>query len=876
MKIAIIFFVAALFACTKNQGVTAQQISNKALTSTDSNTDTNSSIGTSATPTSVPTSLGTNAQTTITTSSETSTQTDNHSGAQEGEVLSLAATSGRHLKVTWRPTSNTSYDRYKIFVAEAGESFNFSTPHLVVRDIQKSTENIGSLKDNTTYFVIVRPSTGLIDSPIVTSLSATTLAFPFPFPEDSTSLQDALESYFKTTVGELAPGEITTLAGKSDDVTYLSDFVPHKSFVRVRSPYDFAFGLNGEVYVNDYAKHQILKIDSNNLVHVLAGTGVPGYNGDEIPASTAQLYSPVGLATDSQGNVYIGEFLGARIRKVTTDGTITTFAGTGASGFSGDGGPATSAQINRPYFLTFSPSGELFFSDYNNNRVRKISTDGTIMTVLGTGSSTYSADGLQATSSAHGSPNGIAFDNEGSFYVSSVDRNRVRKVLSNGLTVTFAGTGAATSTGDEGPATLATLNAPTGIGFNSYGELFVAEKNGNFIRKISTDGIISTFGGTGTSGTSTVGSLVNATSMKPIMVKAVGTDVYVAEYSVGVVRRISSDGVVRHFVGAPPPTGSLDGPASSATFNKPAYMAFDAQKNLYISDMTSNRIRKLSTNGIVSTVAGNGSAAFSGDGGAATSASMNTPTGIVVDSVGNIFFGDYGNHRVRKISTDGTISTVVGTGSAGFNGDNTQASNANVYGPFGLTTSTLGELIFADWGNRRIRKIDSQGNISTIAGSGTSGFSGDEGPATAASLGQVNGIVADKHGNIFITDRSARRIRKISSDGIINSVAGNGDLTTSGDGGPATAAAIGNTTSLAVDDDGTLYFTGKDSNSVRYVLTNGTIQTLAGFEAADFIGDGMAASHSRLYAPWGLVLNSDGNLIVADQFNDKIRIIRLK
>ncbi len=297
----------------------------------------------------------------------------------------------------------------------------------------------------------------------------------------------------------------------------------------------------------------------------------------------------------------------------------------------------------------------------------------------------------------------------------------------------------------------------------------------------------------------------------------------------------------------------------------------DASGNLYIAEQANNRIRKISASGIISTVAGNGSFGFSGDDGVATSASLYYPTHVAVDASGNLYIADQGNNRIRKVSPSGIISTVAGNGSAGFSGDGGLATAASLYRPQGVAVDALGNLYIADISNQRIRKVNTSGIISTVAGIGSFGFSGDGGSATAASLHNPSGVAVDASGNLYIADYSNYRIRKVNTSGIISTVAGNSSYGFSGDGGSATAARLNNPIGVAVDASGNLYIADENNNRIRKVSPSGIISTVAGNGISGFSGDGGAATAASLNYPRGVVVDGSGNLYIADKDNYRIR-----
>jgi sugar lactone lactonase YvrE len=310
--------------------------------------------------------------------------------------------------------------------------------------------------------------------------------------------------------------------------------------------------------------------------------------------------------------------------------------------------------------------------------------------------------------------------------------------------------------------------------------------------------------------------------------------------------------------------------ALAAQLNNPSGVVVDAIDNLYIADSLNNSIRNM-TIGIISTLAGNGTAGFSGDGGPATAAKLNRPTGVAVYSAGNIYIADTGNHRIRKITLAKVISTIAGNGTQGFSGDGGPASDAQLNNPSGVAVDSTGNIYIADTSNDRIRKITVSGVISTVAGNGNRGYSGDGGPATAAQLSNPSGVAVDFADNLYIADTSNNRIRKVTAAGMISTVAGNGAYGFSGDAGPATAAQLSNPSGVAVDAAGNLFIADQLSNSIRKVTIAGIISTVAGNGTAGFAGDGGPATAARLSRPTGVAVDSAGNLYIADTYNFRIR-----
>ncbi len=314
------------------------------------------------------------------------------------------------------------------------------------------------------------------------------------------------------------------------------------------------------------------------------------------------------------------------------------------------------------------------------------------------------------------------------------------------------------------------------------------------------------------------------------------------------------------------------GQATSAQLNRPRGVAVDAQGNVYVADESSHRVRKVS-GGTISTVAGTGTAGYSGDGGQATSAQLNGPVGVAVDGQGNLYIADRDNARIRKVS-GGTISTVAGTGTAGYSGDGGQATSAQLSNPYGIAVDTQGNLYIADLSNNRVRKVTAAGVISTVAGTGTAGYSGDGGQATSAQLKNPIAVAVDTQGNLYIADYGNYRVRKVTAAGVISTVAGTGTAGYSGDGGQATSAQLNSPAGVAVDAGGTLYMADWANNRIRAV-SGGIITTIAG-STAGFAGDGGPAGSAQVNSPFDLAVDSRGSLYVSDALNHRLREIENK
>jgi sugar lactone lactonase YvrE len=338
----------------------------------------------------------------------------------------------------------------------------------------------------------------------------------------------------------------------------------------------------------------------------------------------------------------------------------------------------------------------------------------------------------------------------------------------------------------------------------------------------------------------------------------------------GIIRTVAGDGLDGFY--------GDGGPATNAYLLNPFGVAVDNHGSLFIADTGNYRIRKVDTNGIITTVAGNGDFnEFYGDGWPAIYAALNYPQGVSVDTNGNLFIADTSNQRIRKVGANGIITTVAGNGGVGFSGDDVAATNTGLGFPYNMMVDSEGDLLIADSGNSRIRKVNAKGIITTIAGNGIYTASGDGGPATDSSIRQAGAVAEDSVGNLFVADYASALIRKVDTNGIITLVAGlystwtNGLGVFLGDGGAATNASLFNPTDVAVDGNGNLFITDQNNHRVRKVDANGIIVTIAGNGTFSSSGDGGPATSAGLCLPCSIALDSKGDLFIADYYDERIR-----
>jgi len=610
----------------------------------------------------------------------------------------------------------------------------------------------------------------------------------------------------------------------------------------------------------------IITSTATPLIYTIAGSGTFGYSGDGGAATLAVLNYPEGSALDPAGDLYFADTANQRVRKISAStGIITTVAGTGISGYSGDNGAATAAQLHYPESVAFDSAGNLYIADAGNSSVRVVSAaTGKITTFAGNGKFGNTGDGGAATGAEFGSPTGLAFDSMGNLYVSDILFNVVRKISTAGTISTAAGTGNPGYSGDNGLATAAQLNFPSGIAVDSKGNLYIADFYNNVIRQVSAGtGIITTVAGNGYGASKFYGGF-------------------------------SGDG----------------GPAIDAELYWPYAVAVDGAGNLYIDDEYNSAIRKVTaSNGIIDTLAGNGTPCNSigGDGGPATSAALCLPTGVSVDSAGNVYISDASSH-VRKVIV-GTLpgaSTAapafsVPEGSYGapqtvtisddtpgaaiyiaMDGKPVTTASPGYVGPIAVTGSVTIQAIAAAPGFLASAPVTATYTITsppsavidTVAGDGSNIDTGDGGLATSASIGIPTAVALDSAGNVYIADEENDVVRKISaSTGIITTVAGNGIPGYIGDGGAATSAELFFPQGLALDSLGNLYIADYQNCVIRKVTAKtGIITTVAGkYPTCFYDGDGVSATTAGLSFPESVAVDSAGNLYIADTQDNLVR-----
>lgn len=592
---------------------------------------------------------------------------------------------------------------------------------------------------------------------------------------------------------------------------------------------------------------------------------------DGIPAAEAYLRRPQAVAIDRQGNIYISDTSDARIRKVAaSDGKISTIAGTGRSGFTGNAGIATELRLDDPTSLVVEPTGKfLYFVDRGNNRVRRIELEtGQMLTIAGNGTARASGDGELATRAGM-SPYAIALEpsSPDTLYIVEPANSRIRKLnLATGIISAFAGSGTPGAGNDNGPAANAQLYLPLAAASDGK-SVYIADWGNSLLRKVDlATGVLSTYGGElgfavdfGDNGpvsnalfygpddlsVDSAGNLLILDGSKLRLVAAGGTTI------TAVAGRANEPGYA----------GDGGGALNSARFAIPSAAIISGNAEYLIADTGNGRIRRIRSSQ-VNTVAGSGAV----DGRLATETVFNLPAGVVRDATGNILISDSYHYRVRKVdASTGRVSTVAGTGIPG-------VTAGRLSSPAGMATSALGTY-FTDPDANRVMRINPDGSVRQIAGAtnGAAGFSGDGLSATSARLDTPQGIAVDANGNVFIADWGNNRIRRINPEGIITTVAGNGLVAASGDGGPALSAGL-SPWSLATDGSGNLYISDDYNDRIRkWTAGTGVITTVAGDGITGYSGDGGPATAARMALPGGIAVDAQNNVFFADTLNLVVR-----
>ena len=645
------------------------------------------------------------------------------------------------------------------------------------------------------------------------------------------------------------PYVVNTIAGKGK-VDYAGDGKAATS-VNLFSPNRVAFDAAGNLYFTESYYHRVFKVGAAGTLTAVAGNGDNVFDGEGGLATAAALPYPEGIAADAAGNLYVGT--SSLLCKIS-GGRLRTIAGTGYSGYSGDRGAALDAKIHTPTGIVLDGAGNVFFSDSQSSVVRRIGTDGIITTVAGTGTPGYSGEG-PATSAQLSTPEGLAFDSKGDLYIADRYNNRVRKVTPGGIISTFAGTGEP-GTGGSGLATGAKLFQPEGVAVDSNDNVYIADTSNSLLKMVDTNGMINTFSNT-------------ITSLNDVAVSPAGW-VAAPDFLQSVINRISWDGGTVSVVAGVVRTSALGdhGAATSAFLVDPWGLAADSTGNWYIADSGDQRLRKIGVDQTISTAAGTGVFGSSVDGKAATASNIAQPRALAADSAGNLYFNSA--CQIRELLKDGTLKTVAGGFTCAYRGDPGNALDAQFQFPRGLALDSSGTIYIADTDNNRIRRLDlNTAVVTTIAGTGQRGYAGNGTSAVQANMDTPLGIAADSTGNVYFADQNNHRIRKITVGGIISDFAGTGICDSASDG-PAKSRPLCYPSGVALDAAGNVYIA--DAGYIRRVTPDGRLTTLAGNGWFAISGEGEPALSTGI-DPFYVALDAKGRVCFTDTTNLRIRCL---
>jgi hypothetical protein len=619
---------------------------------------------------------------------------------------------------------------------------------------------------------------------------------------------------------------------------------------RFFNPTAVAVDSAGNIYVADGGDHTVRKVTSSGTVTTLAGnSGQPG-SIDGTGSGALFLY-PYALAVDSGGNVYVADTGNNNIRKITPSGSVSTVAG--SAGIAGSAnGTGTAATFNMPEGIAVDASDNVYVSDTNNSTLRKITPAGVVTTLAGTAGSTGSSDGTGA-SARFAYPAGIGIDTSGNLYVADFGNSTIRMVTASGVVTTVAGSAGATGTAN-GSGSAARFNHPSSVTVDGAGNLYVIDTSNQLLREIVAGGTVSTLAGTAGIVGNANGTGAAASFFYPAGVAATsGGTVYVADTGNHLVRAVAPGGAVSTLAGSAGQQGSIDGTGTAARFSYPYGVASDGSGHVYIADHGNDTIRMTTAGGVVTTIAGDPGVTGSANGTGAA-ARFSGPAGLAADGNGNVYVADSGNSTIRKIAPGAVVTTLAGQ--AGTTGTNDGAGTAAQFNsPAGIAVDSSGNVYVADMNNDTIRKITSAGVVTTLAG--TAGQSGStDGTGGGARFNGPDAVAVDNAGNVYVADQFNATIRKVTPTGTVTTLAG-----AAGKAGYVDAtgsvARFNQPYAISVDSGGNVYVADTYNRAIRVVTAGGSVTTLNGAE-------------TRFYYPQGMAMDANGTIYVADGDNQSV------
>jgi sugar lactone lactonase YvrE len=729
-------------------------------------------------------------------------------------------------------TSSLTVSRINTGNEERYSTVNSSTPWIQISSYQmntpfNTTTGLGTYfdevsftgtKSQTAYYSLIDPTAQTkinLPTPYVNTVAKVTGTMISQPAADSKQNVYAGVNNRGWRLQRLTSAGPTTLAGNyqyfyGDGGFPLNAAVGPKLGVSMASP--------GALLITDISNVRIRYVTTDPIITTIAGTGATGYTGDGGLALNATFSTPTTTATDQTGRIFLSD-TGNNVIRVIDGSTIATYGGTGQPGSNGDNGPATAARLNSPFGLTVTGENNLFFTDLSNCVIRRITPVGVIERLAGIYAPGFGGDGGQANSSIMSYPRGITSDFANNIYFCDTGNARVRRIDAvTQVITTVAGNGVHAFGGDGGLAVNANLSSPTGVATDATGNLYIADTNNQVIRFVNmTTNRITTVAG------------------RP---------------------RIAGYGGDQSF-------------ATFATLNYPSHIVFDpTSQYYYIADDRNSRIRYVnSITNIIFTAAGNGSPLTAGDGGPAINAVFGSITSVATDASDNIFLTDGIGNAIRRIdAVTSTITTVAGTSRAGFNGDG-PALTTNLSSPQTMVFDASANIYFTDTNNQRVRFLNVQTNrISTLAGTGVAGYNGDSISSIQAQLNSPQALTRDASGALYVGDTQNFRVRRLDPNGFITTYAGNGIYEAPISGNPL-ITPIGRVTSLTAAQ-GQIYMADSTTSALWTLST--TMVPVSAISTPAYLGDAAPLSNAYFNNP-GLSSDSSGNLLISDTGNSRVR-----
>ena len=598
------------------------------------------------------------------------------------------------------------------------------------------------------------------------------------------------------------------------------------------------------------------------MVTTLAGS--PGQAGSaDGTNNNARFNNPSGVATDSAGNMYVADTGNCTLRKVTANGVVTTLAGSPGQAGSADG-TNNNARFNNPSGVAVDSAGTIFVADAGNDTIREVTSNGVVTTLAGSPGQSGSADGTN-NSAQFNHPAGVAAAGTTILYVADAGNQTIRQVTRNGVVTTLAGSPGQAGTAD-GTNGAARFLYPFGVAADDADNVGVADTGASTLREITVGGVVTTLAGSPGQPGAADGTGTAARFLGPTGVTADGAgNWYVADNGNSTIRKVTAGGVVTTLAGAAGQAGSADITGSAARYFSPRSVAVDDAGNVYVADTYNCTIRKVTSDGGVTTLAGSVGQAGSADG-TNSSAQFNHPFGVAVDNLGNVYVADTYNSTIRLVTSNGVVTTLAGSAGQLGSADGTGAEAQFNY-PSSLAVDDAGNVYVADTYNCTIRKVTAAGKVTTLAGSAGQPGSAD-GTGGTAQFEEPNGVTVDLAGNLYVADSGNNLVRKLTGGGKVTTLAGSAGIPGSADG-TNSAARFDFPYGLAVDIAGNVYVADAGNNTIRKVTSAGAVTTIGGTAGVIGGADGIGGA-ANFAGPSGVAVDDSGRIYVADAGNNRI------